>query len=126
MGKKNRIRIWIRDEQPESYFRELKNQFFWLKYLNSLTRIWDGKNSDPGSGMEKHPDPGWGDKHPGSAALSSSFPHPEPHGSARYLWLSSRQVRYLCKALVRYRKFFYNSPDSLRSPQGFSTSVSIV
>ncbi len=33
-------------------------------------RIWYGKNSDPGSGMEKSRirDPGW-DKHPGSATL---------------------------------------------------------
>jgi hypothetical protein len=30
MGKKNRIRI--RDEQPGSYFQELRNQFFGLKY----------------------------------------------------------------------------------------------
>ncbi len=39
----------IRDEQPKSYFRELRNNF-WLKYLNSLIRIWvrNGKNSDPG------------------------------------------------------------------------------
>jgi len=48
------------DEQPRSYFRELRNHFFWLKYLNSLMRIRDpgwkkigsgiqeGKNSDPG------------------------------------------------------------------------------
>jgi hypothetical protein len=43
MGKKSGsgIRIW--DEQPGSYF-----QFFGLKYLNSLMRIRDGKNSDPG------------------------------------------------------------------------------
>jgi len=34
----------LRDEQPGSYFLELRNQFFAvlrLKYLNSLTRIWD-------------------------------------------------------------------------------------
>jgi hypothetical protein len=48
------------DEQPRSYFRELRNHFFWLKYLNSLMRIlgpgWkkigsgiqEGKNSYPG------------------------------------------------------------------------------
>jgi hypothetical protein len=54
----------IRDEQPESYFRELKNHFFGLK-LKILkffyadpesgmekfgSEIWDGKKSDPGSG----------------------------------------------------------------------------
>jgi hypothetical protein len=35
--------IQIRDEQLESYFRELINNFFGLKYLNSLSRI-HGKN----------------------------------------------------------------------------------
>ncbi len=45
--------IRIRDEQPGSYFRELKKQFFWLKYLKSLMWIRDPgwKNSD--SGWEK-------------------------------------------------------------------------
>jgi hypothetical protein len=43
----------IRDEQPGSYFLELRNNFLGLKYLNSLMRIRDGKNSDPGSGLEK-------------------------------------------------------------------------
>jgi hypothetical protein len=46
----------IRDEQPGSYFLELRNHFFaflGLKYLNSLMRIRDGDSSDPGSGMEK-------------------------------------------------------------------------
>jgi hypothetical protein len=33
----------IRDEQPGSYFRKLRNHFFGLKYLNSLMRILDGK-----------------------------------------------------------------------------------
>jgi hypothetical protein len=45
-GKK--FSIQIRDEQPGSYFRELRNIFFGLKYLNSLMRIRDGKNLDPG------------------------------------------------------------------------------
>jgi hypothetical protein len=54
----------IRNEQPGSYFLELRNHFLGLKYLNSLMRIldpdpgWkkfgsgirDGKNWDPGSG----------------------------------------------------------------------------
>jgi hypothetical protein len=64
MGKKKRIR----DEQPRSYFLELRNHFDGLKYLNSLMRIrdpgWkkvgsgirDGKKSDPGSGINI-PDP---------------------------------------------------------------------
>jgi hypothetical protein len=45
MGKN---RLGIRDEQPGSYFRELRKQFFGLKNLNYLMRILDGKNSDPG------------------------------------------------------------------------------
>jgi hypothetical protein len=46
MGKKVRIRI--RDEQPRSYFLELRNHIFGLtvKYLNYGIR--NGKNSDPG------------------------------------------------------------------------------
>jgi hypothetical protein len=45
-------------EQPGSYFRELRNHFFGLKYLNSLMPIRGGKNSEPGwkkfgSGMVK-------------------------------------------------------------------------
>jgi hypothetical protein len=55
MGKKSdpdpewvKSRIRIRDVQPGSCFRELRKPFFGLKYLNSLTRIRDGKNSDPG------------------------------------------------------------------------------
>ncbi len=43
----------IRDELPGSYFLELRNHFFGLKYLKSLMRIRDGKNLDPGSGLEK-------------------------------------------------------------------------
>jgi hypothetical protein len=61
MGKKNRIRIW--DEQPGSYFRELRNHFFGLKLkiLNSLMRIRDPgwKKSVPESGMEKILNTGW-------------------------------------------------------------------
>jgi hypothetical protein len=42
------------DERPGSYFRELRNYFFGLKYLNSLIRIWDLVNSGSGIlGMEK-------------------------------------------------------------------------
>ncbi len=71
MGKKSGSGSGIRNEQPGSYFLELRNHFLGLKYLNSLMRIrdpgwkqfgsgiWDGKNSDPGYGMEKSwiPDP---------------------------------------------------------------------
>jgi hypothetical protein len=66
MGKKNRIRIRIRirilDDQPGSYFRELRNQFFCVKILNLFDGygIRDGKNSDPDgkhSAVIKIPDP---------------------------------------------------------------------
>jgi hypothetical protein len=49
MGKKNRIRI--RDEQFGPYFhifRELRNQFFGLKYKNYLMMIRDGKTFGSG------------------------------------------------------------------------------
>ncbi len=52
------IRIRIRDEQPGSYFRELKNKFFGLKYLNSLMRIRDGKKFGSGIRDGKNSDPG--------------------------------------------------------------------
>jgi hypothetical protein len=69
MGKKSGIRI--RDEQPGSYFLELRNHFmglkiFNLKYFNSFMRIRNGKNSDPGW---KKVGSGIRDKHPGSATL---------------------------------------------------------
>jgi hypothetical protein len=43
MGKKTGPGSGILNEQIGSYFRELRNQFFWLKYLNYLMRIRDGK-----------------------------------------------------------------------------------
>ncbi len=62
MGKKSGSGsgIWIRDEQPGSYFRELGN-LFWGKILQFF-------DADPGSGMEKFSS-GCRDKHPGSATL---------------------------------------------------------
>jgi hypothetical protein len=66
MGRKSASGSGIRDEQPGSYFLELRNHFlvFWgLKYLDSLMQnldpgwrqfgfgIRDGKKSDPGSGI---------------------------------------------------------------------------
>jgi hypothetical protein len=53
MGRKSASGSGIRDEQPGSYFLDLRNPFFLLKYLNSLMRIRDGDSSDPESGMEK-------------------------------------------------------------------------
>ncbi len=54
MGKK--IRIRIHDDQPRSYFRELRNHFFGLKYLNSFMQIRDLGWEKFGSGIRyKHP-----------------------------------------------------------------------
>jgi hypothetical protein len=44
LGKK--IRIRIRDEQPGSYFQELRNHFIFVKILEFF-------DADPGSGVEK-------------------------------------------------------------------------
>jgi hypothetical protein len=53
MGKKSGSgsRIQIRDEQPGSYFLELRNHFCGLKYLNSLMRIRDTGWKIVGSGI---------------------------------------------------------------------------
>ncbi len=55
-GKKSASGSGIRDEQPGSYFLELRNDFFGffgLKYLNSLMKIRDPVRRHFGSGMEK-------------------------------------------------------------------------
>jgi hypothetical protein len=54
---RNGQKIRIRDEQPDHISDSLEG----LKYFNSLLQIWDEKNSNPGSGMEKIRirDPGW-------------------------------------------------------------------
>ncbi len=81
MGQKSRYKsgIRIRDENPGSYFREIRNNFKILKFFYADpdpgsrnlfdlgSGIRDGKNLDPGSGMEKI----WiRDKHPGFATLA--------------------------------------------------------
>jgi hypothetical protein len=56
MGRKSASGSGIRDEQPRSYFLELRNHFLvllGLKYLNSLMRIRDPGWRQFGSGMEK-------------------------------------------------------------------------
>jgi hypothetical protein len=64
-------RAGIRDENPESFFRELCISFLSYKYLNSLMRIRirdlfnpgsgirDGKKTDPGSGINIPDPPHW-------------------------------------------------------------------
>jgi hypothetical protein len=44
-GIRDGLKIRIRDEQPGSYFRELRNNFL-VKILDFFMRIRDGKNSD--------------------------------------------------------------------------------
>jgi hypothetical protein len=48
-----KILIRIRDEHPGSYFRELRNNFLGLNYINSYTRILIRDLLDLGSGKEK-------------------------------------------------------------------------
>jgi hypothetical protein len=73
-GRKSASGSGIRDEQPGSYFLELRNHFFVFLGVKIL-KLFD---EDPGSGMEtvRIQDPGWKkvgsgirDKHPGSATL---------------------------------------------------------
>jgi hypothetical protein len=73
-GRKSASGSGIRDEQPGSYFLELRNHFFAFLGVKIL-KFFD---EDPGSGMEtvRIRDPGWKkvgsgirDKHPGSDTL---------------------------------------------------------
>jgi hypothetical protein len=45
MGRKSAFGSGIRDEQPGSYFLEIRNHFFGVKILKFF-------DADPGSGME--------------------------------------------------------------------------
>jgi hypothetical protein len=74
MGRKSASGSGIRDEQPGSYFLELRNNFFGF-FGVKLLKFCD---EDPGSGIEtvRIRDPEWKkvgsgirDKHPGSATL---------------------------------------------------------
>jgi hypothetical protein len=82
-GRKSASGSGIRDEQPGSYFLELRNHFFAFFGVKIL-KFFD---EDPGSGMEtvRIRDLGWRqfgsgmeksrirDKHPGSATLKRDF-----------------------------------------------------
>jgi hypothetical protein len=61
---------WVKSKDPDpgsgssgsgmnnpDHVSESLETIFWLKYLNSFMRIRDGKNSDPGTGMETNSDP---------------------------------------------------------------------
>jgi hypothetical protein len=76
-GRKSASGSWIRDEQPGSYFLELRNHFFGFE-----VKILNFFDADPGSGMEtvRIRDPGWKkggseirDKHPGSLGFCQYF-----------------------------------------------------
>jgi hypothetical protein len=67
MGKKSGSGSGIRDEQPGSYFLELRNHF-WVKILKFFDADPEWKQF--GSGMEKSR---IRDKHPGSATLHDSL-----------------------------------------------------
>jgi hypothetical protein len=76
MGRKSASGSGIRDEQPGSYFLDLRNHFFGFFGVKIL-KFFDA-DPGPGSGMEtvRIRDPGWKkvasgirDKHPGSATL---------------------------------------------------------
>ncbi len=72
MGRKSASGSGIRDEQPGSYFLELRNHFFGIKILKFFdtdpgSGFRDGDSSDPGSGSGI----GIRDKHPGSATLEN-------------------------------------------------------
>jgi hypothetical protein len=74
MGRKSASGSGIRDEQPRSYFPELRSLFFgfWgLKYLNSFMRIQDPGWRQFGSGIRDGKKVGSGirDKHTASATL---------------------------------------------------------
>jgi hypothetical protein len=67
-GRKSASGSGIRDEQPGSYFLELRNHFFvffWVKILKFFdadpgSGMENVRIRDPGSGMEKKSDPGSG------------------------------------------------------------------
>jgi hypothetical protein len=48
MGRKSASGSRIMDEQPGTYFLELRNHFFGVKYLNYMMPIRDGDSTDPG------------------------------------------------------------------------------
>jgi hypothetical protein len=101
MGRKSASGSGIRDEQPGSYFLELRNQFFWffwvkiLKFFDADPGSRDGDSSDPGNGIEKSR---IRDKHPESAAP---------------LLTLSRNTYLMIQSSLRWIHI-YGLPDTLR------------
>jgi hypothetical protein len=58
MGRKSASGSGIRDEQPGSYFLELRNHFLFVFFWVKILKFFD---ADPGSGMEtvRIRDPEW-------------------------------------------------------------------
>jgi hypothetical protein len=58
MGRKSASGSGIRDEQPGSYFQELRNHYFFGFFGVKILKFFD---ADPGSGLEtvRIRDPGW-------------------------------------------------------------------
>jgi hypothetical protein len=75
--------IRIRDEQPGSYFRKLRKQFFGLKYLKFGMEI---RIQDPG--WKKKSDPGW--KKFGSRIRNTATVLPNKHVKTVFVMLRSR------------------------------------
>ena len=72
MGRKSASGSRIRDEQPGSYFLELRNHFFGVCVFG-LLKFFD---ADPGSGMDTvRIRDGKKSKHPGSATLATKDCH---------------------------------------------------
>ncbi len=78
MGRKSASGSWIRDEQPRSYFLELRNHFFWFFWVKTLKYF----DADPGSRMEtvqipdrKKSDPGWKKKSDPGSTDTGYFKH---------------------------------------------------
>jgi hypothetical protein len=69
-----KVSIRIRDEQPGSYFLELRNHFFFAFLGVNILKFFD---EDPGSGMEtvRIRDPGW--KKVGSGVSGINIPDPQ-------------------------------------------------
>jgi hypothetical protein len=104
MGRKSASGSGIRDEQPGSYFLELRNHifgFFGVKILNFF-------DEDPGSGMEtvrirdgKKVGSGIRDKHPGSASQLTS----------KYLFCSLTSMPMSMERLLRAEILPLSSPS---------------
>ena len=99
-GRKSASGSGIRDEQPGSYFPELRNNFFGFLGLKIL-KFFD---ADPGSGMEtvRIRDPGWKKSDPESGI---NIPDPQH-------WLCSSQC---CGSGSGIRNRFFPDPGSRRA-----------